>query len=164
MKLASEYLRDRYNEEQSRFDHLENKCSKLLSFSSVVIAAITAIASAKSGAIFHPGNAGSWLGLIAYIFGALAVVCSWAHALAALKIGDYTVLPKSKKTADYLISLDEETAAKHIYQCYTDSLEKLTIEIDEKSRQLTLAYNDIVFSAWCLGGGAVVFTYIEMTK
>lgn len=164
MKLALEYLRDRYYEEQSRFDHLENKCSKILGFSSVVIAVITAVAGAKSGAIFHPENAGAWFGLVLYLLGTFAVICSWGHALAALRISDCTVLPKSRTTADYLISVTEETAAKHIYKCYADTLEKLKEEVDGKSEKLSLAYNDIVFGAWCLGVAAVVFTIMEMTK
>ncbi len=164
MKLALGYLRDRYNEEQSRFDHLENKCSKFLGFSSVVIAAITAVASVKNGAIFHPEFFLSGLALAFYLLGALAVICSWGHALEALRIRDCTVLPRNRETAEYLIEADEETAKRHIYQCYSDTLEKLKFEIDEKSRKLNLAYEDIVFSAWCLGLAAVVFIFMEMTK
>ena len=164
MTLALEYLRDRYNEEQSRFDHLENKCSKLLGFSSVVIAAITAFASTKSGAIFHPEFFLSELALAFYLLGALAVICSWGHALEALRIRDCTVLPRNRETAEYLIEVDEETAKRHIYQCYSDTLEKLKIEIDEKSKKLNLAYNDIVFSAWCLGLAAVLFILMEMAR
>lgn len=41
------YLKDRYKDEQARFDHFENKCAKFLTAVSVVIVALTALVSAK---------------------------------------------------------------------------------------------------------------------
>lgn len=46
------YLKDRYKDEQARFDHFENKCAKFLTAVSVVIAALTALVSAKGRVLF----------------------------------------------------------------------------------------------------------------
>jgi hypothetical protein len=59
MKTTLEYLKDRYIEEQSRFDHFENKCAKLLTLTSLVIGIVTAASGLNKGAIFHPQTATS---------------------------------------------------------------------------------------------------------
>lgn len=43
------YLQNRFRDEQSRFDHFENKCAKFLTVVSIVIAAVSALAGLKDG-------------------------------------------------------------------------------------------------------------------
>lgn len=164
MEKTLEYLRDRYLEEQARFDHFENKSSRLLTFVTVIIAGITALSGINKGSIFHPDTELQWGVLIIFMCGSFSVICAWGHSLLALRIGDCSVLPRSRETAEYLSEVDEEAASKHIYNCYVDTLEKLSDEINGKSRNLELAYDELAISAWCLGFVAILISFMEIMK
>ncbi len=164
MDLAISYLKDRYNEELARFDHFENKCAKFLTFVSLIIVTVTALCGFKNGVVFHPKTPIDWLVLIVFCFGALSIAASWGHALSALQIGDFSVLPKGKATAEYLISVDESVANKHIYQCYVDVLEKMNNQLNQKSRPLQLAYEELVISAVCLCFVCFLTVFTEIAK
>ena len=159
-----EYLKDRYREEQSRFDHFENKCTKLLTFVSIIIGAITAIAGIHKGIIFRPETPENWVVLIAFLIGAFSITCAWGHSLLALRIGDCPVLPRSRLAAEYLAAVDAETHSKYLYSCYVDTLELLAKVIDEKSRNLELAYQELAISAWALAIAASLTIYVEIAK
>lgn len=164
MKQTLEYLKDRYAEEQSRFDHFENKCSKFLTFVTVIVGGITAISGMHGGKIFQPQSEISWIALLLFLVGAFSIICSWGHALSALKIGDCPVMPRSRTTAEYLSEANPEDANIHIYNCYVDTLEKLSDEITRKSKKLELAYEELTVSAWCLGVVATLSIFMEITK
>jgi hypothetical protein len=164
MKQTLDYLKDRYGEEQARFDHFESKCSKFITFVTVIIAAITALSGMKDGVIFQPKSEVAWVVLGLFIIGAFSIVCAWGHALMALRIGECSVLPRSRKTAEYLLAVSEEKSSKHIYNCYVDTLEKLATEINQKSRNLELAYDELTISAWCLGLVATLTIYMEIAQ
>jgi hypothetical protein len=164
MDLAINYLKDRYNEELARFDHFENKCAKFLTFVTVIIATITALCGFDNSSVFHPNTPIDWLVLIVLCFGFIAIASSWGHALSALQIGDFSVMPKSKATAEYLICVDAGVAKKHIYQCYVDVLEKMDIQLTAKSRPLQLAYEELVISAVCLCFVCLLTAFKEITK
>lgn len=159
-----DYLKDRYNEELARFDHFENKCEKFLTFVTVIIAAVTAFSGLNNGAIFHPQYPLSWINLFAFIMGSVAIVCSWGHALSALRVGDYSVMPRSRATAEYLNAVDEADAKEHVYNCYVDTLEKVAVQLDGKSTQLELAYEELVISAICLGFVCFLTVCMEIFK
>ncbi|PCI48036.1 MAG: hypothetical protein COB43_00135 [Oceanospirillales bacterium] len=164
MEKTLDYLRDRYVEEQARFDHFENKSAKLLTFVTVIVAGVTALGGLNKGAIFHPSTELQWGVLIIFMCGSFSVVCAWGHSLLALRIGECSVLPRNRETAEYLSAVDEETASRHIYNCYVDTLEKLTDEIDGKSKNLELAYDELAISAWCLGFVALLISFMEIMK
>ncbi len=164
MKTTLEYLKDRYHEEQSRFDHFENKCTKLLTFVSIVIAVTTAIAGAKEGAIFNPTNFPSWVVLLTFIAGSFSICCAWGHSLLALRIGECPGLPRSRETAVYLSAADTEKQSEHLFNCYIDTLEKLKETIDVKSKNLELAYQELSISAWALAVAAVLTVGMEISK
>lgn len=159
-----EYLKDRYNEELARFDHFENKCEKFIAFVTVIIAAVTAFSGLNNGAIFHPKTPFSWIILFVFILGSIAIVCSWGHALSALRISDYSIMPRSRATAEYLNAVEETDAKKHIYNCYVDTLEKVAVQLDGKSTQLELAYEELVVSAICLGFVCFLTACLEIIK
>lgn len=159
-----DYLKDRYNEELARFDHFENKCEKFLTFVTVIIAAVTAFSGLNNGAVFHPKNPLSWINLFVFIMGSVAIVCSWGHALSALRVGDYSVMPRSRATAEYLNAVDEADAKEHVYNCYVDTLEKVAVQLDGKSTQLELAYEELVISAICLGFVCFLTACMEIFK
>ncbi|PWY37830.1 MULTISPECIES: hypothetical protein [unclassified Pseudomonas] len=164
MKTTLEYLKDRYSEEQSRFDHFENKCAKLLTFASVVIGAITAIAGTNKGIVFHPESPAGWIILIAFLIGSFSISCAWGHSLLALRIGECPVLPRSRVAAEYITAVDIETQSTYLYNCYIGTLEQLAEVIDEKSKNLELAYQELAISAWGLAVAASLTIYMEITK
>lgn len=164
MKTTLEYLKDRYHEEQLRFDHFENKCAKFITFVSIVIAVITAIAGAKEGIIFRPECFTGWMILIAFIVGSFSICCAWGHSLLALRIGECPGLPRGRETAIYLLNTSTEEKLGHLFNCYIDTLEKLKVAIDTKSKNLELAYQELSISAWALAAAAVLTAGMEITK
>lgn len=164
MKQTLEYLKDRYNEEQSRFDHIENKCSRFITFLTVVIAGITALSSMRDGAIFQPSNALSWVALSLFLLGAFSTVCAWGHCFMALRVSDSSVLPRSREAAQYLQASTKDEAARYLFNCYVDTLEKVKAEIDQKSKYLEIAYQEVVISAWSLALVALITASMEIAK
>ncbi|EJM62357.1 hypothetical protein PMI30_04674 [Pseudomonas sp. GM50] len=150
------YLKDRYKDEQARFDHFENKCVKFLTAVSVVIAALTALASAKGRVLFTLNTPPDFIALGCFFAAAICVVCSWGHALSALRIRDCPTLPSSRQTAEWMKAVDTSAHQQHLYNCYIDTLEKLKSAIDEKSKPLDFAYEEIVYAAWALSLLAVI--------
>jgi len=145
-----DYLKDRYKDEQARFDHFENKCAKFLTAVSVVIAALTALVSAKGRVLFTLNGPLDFIALGCFLAAVFCVVCSWGHALSALRIRDCPTLPSSRATVEWMKAADASGYQQHVYNCYIDTLEKLKSAIDEKSIPLDFAYNEMVYAAWAL--------------
>ncbi len=161
---ALDYLKDRYNEEQRRFDHFENKCSRFLTFVTIIIAAITAISGLKDGAIFHPQSISDTIIFLLFIFGAMAIISSWGQALSALKIGECATMPNNRNTAQYLMDVDGNDASSYIYKCYIDTIEALSEDIRKKAEKLKIAYRDLIFSAWCLSIVVALAIFSEVIR
>ncbi|CAH0245491.1 hypothetical protein SRABI70_02830 [Pseudomonas sp. Bi70] len=160
MEDTIRYLQDRFKEEQARFDHFENKCAKFLTAVSIVIVGLSGLAGFKNGALFKSDTPTSMLMLITFILAAFCIACSWGHALSALRINDCPSLPSSRMTAEYLRDVSDDLKQRHIYNCYVDTLEKLKKAIDEKSKPLEHAYNELVMGA-CLIFILAVLTLIR---
>ncbi|MDY7560458.1 MULTISPECIES: hypothetical protein [unclassified Pseudomonas] len=150
------YLKDRYKDEQARFDHFENKCAKFLTAVSIVIVALTALVSAKGKVIFALHGPLDVLAFGSFIAAAFCVVCSWGHALNALRIRDCPSLPSSRETAEWMKNAAPNAYKQHLFNCYIDTLEKLKSAIDEKSKPLDFAYSEMVYAAWALSLLAVI--------
>jgi hypothetical protein len=158
------YLNDRYIEEQARFNHLEAKCSKLLTFLTGVIGALSIWASFSKDTLFTPSSPLNWIQLGLFCIALFCILCSWGHSLLAIKIDDYPVLPKSKKVTDYMESSTETECYKYIFECYVDTLPLLSAQIDLKSINLAHAYDELTYSAWALGILGFLTIMIEVTK
>lgn len=157
------YLKDRFKEEQGRFDHFENKCAKFLTAVSIVIAALSALAGLKNGILFQISSPIGAMIFVAFAVAAVCIACSWGHAFGALRISECPAVPSSRATAVYLLAVDAEQQKLHIYNCYIDTLEKLKQAIDEKSRPLELAYQELVIGAGFLMLFAVLTAIRELT-
>jgi hypothetical protein len=157
------YLKDRFKEEQARFDHFENKCAKFLTAVSIVIAAVSALAGIKNGILFQVGNPLGVLIFLSFAAAAICVICSWGHAFSALRISDCPSLPSSRGTAEYLLAVDSEKQKLHIYNCCIDTLEELKKAIDAKSKPLELAYQELVWGAGFFMLLAILTTIRELT-
>ncbi|GAL28578.1 hypothetical protein JCM19239_5761 [Vibrio variabilis] len=60
-------------------------------------------------------------------------------------------MPKSRETAEYIKAVEPKVRDEHIYQCYTDTLDKLSETIDQKSVNIEHAYDELSIAAWLLG-------------
>lgn len=157
------YLKDRFKEEQARFDHFENKCAKFLTAVSIVIAAVSALAGLKNGILFQLTSPLAVMIFLSFAATAICVSCSWGHAFSALRISDCPSLPSSRRAAEYLLAVESEKQKLHIYNCYIDTLEKLQAAIDAKSKPLDLAYKELVWGAGFFMLLAILTTIRELT-
>lgn len=69
----------------------------------------------------------------------------------ALKVGTCPVMPKSREAAEYIKAVEPKVRDEYIYQCYTDTLDKLSETIDQKSVNIEHAYDELSIAAWLLG-------------
>ncbi|WP_308723945.1 hypothetical protein [Metapseudomonas otitidis] len=164
MKKVLEYLGKRYDEEQNRFKNFEDKSARLLSFLSLLVGAIVALGGVRGGFILNPSDFPSWLALVAYLASGICVFCSWGHTMLALRVVDCPILPKSRIALEYLSAIDEEEQDKYIYNCYVDTLDVLAGVIDEKAKNLELAYQELAIGAWLLAASLVYFAVLEIVK
>lgn len=144
-KLA--YLKDRYEEEIKRFEHLENKSAKFLTFLSVIIVALTALSTTIKGSFISTNGVWGTINLILYCITFFLAFCSWGHALMCLKITDSTIAPRNTKALDYIIEKSEKEATEYIFKCYKDSIQKISKELDLKSENLEKSYQELTFAA-----------------
>lgn len=101
---------------------------------------------------------------MAFLIGSFSIACAWGHSLLALRIGECPVLPRSRVTAEYLTAVDIEAQSTYLYDCYISTLEQLAEVIDEKSKNLELAYQELAISAWGLAVAASLTIYMEIAK
>ena len=125
---------------------------------------MTAWASFAKEALLTPETHVGWIQLILFCLSLFAAICAWGHSLLALRIGNCPILPKSKVATDYIRDVSEKDRIEFIYDCYVDTLELLTEEIDKKSRNLELAYSELIISAWGLGMLGFLTIFVEITK
>ncbi|MCQ2991863.1 hypothetical protein NLO72_21895 [Pseudomonas tremae] len=156
------YLKDRFKEEQARFDQVENKGAKFFTAVSVLVAGLSALAGLKNGVLFQVHTPLAFLTFVAFSVAAFAITCAWGHALSALSIKAYPNLPSSRQTAEYLNAVDEDARKAHLYNCYIDTLEILKAAIDEKSKPLELAYREITIGATAFAMLAVLTIIREL--
>jgi len=162
MDRTLEYVKDRYNEEQNRFKHVEEKSTKLLTFLTVVISALIAIASIKNNTIFSPDSPLDWIRTVLYCFTGFTVFCAWGHALLALKVGVYPNAPLSREAATYIKKTDKDERDLFIFDCYVNTTEKLTLEIDNKITYLEYSYSELAYSAWGIGIISLISIFMEL--
>ena len=156
MENIISYFKDRYEEENSRFVHIETKCSIILRFLTIVIGVIGAIVSINN-TILTPSTFMEWIKFILLSAGTISIVFSWTHAFTSIRIGNYPVVPKNRETAEYLIKINEEEGKKHILNCYIDTIKKITDTIDEKAKNLNYSYKE-------LSAGVVLFWILMITS
>jgi hypothetical protein len=157
-------LKDRYNEEQARFNHFETKCSKLLTFLTGVIGALSIYGGYAKDKIFSLDNPIEVIIFALFVCAVFCVICAWGHALLAIKIGDCPILPKSREAAEYIKESDEEDRNEYIFNCHVDTLDELASVIDEKSKNLEYSYSELTLGAWAIGFLALITIIMEIVK
>jgi hypothetical protein len=138
------YVKERYIEEQARFNHFENKSFKLVKSLTIVIAAFGSIVSFKSEVLLSPGTEIQRIILFLCCVAFLALFCAWGHSMRALRIGKCPIAAKNRENAEYLLNAPPEDAFKQMYDCYVDATQKLDSIIDFKSINLEHAYNELI--------------------
>jgi len=135
-----------------------------MTFITGVIGGMTAWASFAKEALLTPETPVGWIQLILFCVSLFSAICAWGHSLLALRIGNCPILPKSKTAVEYIRNVSETDRIEYIYECYVDTLELLTEEIDKKSHNLELAYSELTISAWGLGVLGFLTILVEITK
>lgn len=159
---ALNYIRERYFEEQARFNHLEDKCGKLVTLLTISIAAYGSLVVFKSDSILKSCTELEWIISAICIASFFAMACSWGHALLALKMGGRPVAAKSRKNAEYLYSASDEDAIQQMFDCYVNTTEELGSVIDLKATNLEHAYNELSISAWLVAIFAILIVIKEL--
>ncbi|WP_409322649.1 hypothetical protein [Pseudomonas putida] len=158
------YLKDRFKDEQDRFNQVENKSAKFFTAVSILIAGLSAMAGLKNGLIFEIHSPLAFLTFVSFSVAALAIGCAWGHALSALRVKDYPNLPSNRPTGDYLLAVSEEMQKRHLFNCYIDTLESLKATTAEKTRPLDLAYQEIMIGAGAFATLAILIIIRELTS
>lgn len=140
------YAKERYEEEHKRFDHMENKCGKLMSFITILITAITGLLAFFSTAVFSPKGLLDWAILIVTVGAVFVLICSWWHALLSLKLGTVNIAPTKDENFTYMAEKTDEEMYKHMVNCYLGPLRKLTPKIDEKAKYLKFSYEELTMA------------------
>jgi len=148
------YAKARYEEEQKRFDHIENKCGKFLSFLTVSIAAFTGLTGYKKDVVFNLDGLLDWAVFVVGALALLVLFCSWGHALLSLKLVNAKVAPRNQETIDYFKAATTDASHEYIFNCYMDTTTRLVPIVDKKARNLKLSYEELSIS------GGLIFLLI----
>jgi len=117
-----------------------------------VIVAFCGIVGFKSDTLFSPTTILEWINLFLCFLGFFTLSCAWCHSLLALKIGKSPIAAKDKENADYLLNADLKDAFEQMFSCYVDATQELDTVIDDKSKNLELAYEELFIGAgWVIG-------------
>jgi hypothetical protein len=158
---ALNYVRDRYIEEQGRFTHVENKCAMFLTLLTIMIAVFGMLVGFNNKEMFKPKSIVEYIEFIFFGLAIFTMICSWGHFLLALKIGKAPVAPRNIETANWFKVASNSECINHIYNCYADTTPKISKSIEEKIRNIELAYDELALSAWFVVGFSLVKIYLE---
>lgn len=142
--VAIDYARERYIEEQSRFTHLEEKCSKFLTMLTAAIGLFSLLAGDYVSSNTRPDGFLGWATFSALFITFLALASAWGHVLAALKPRAVHVAAKSIEALTFIEEQKAEKRDSFILKCYRETIAKLGIDMQDKEKSLKIAYNYIV--------------------
>ncbi len=145
-----EYAKERYIEEQQRFDHIENKCGRIMAFTTILITAITALLSYFSASLFQPKDLLDTSILVVTVLSVFVLICSWGHALLSIKLGSVNVAPRKDDNFRYMQENTDEDMYRHMLNCYIDPIKKLTSKIDQKAKYLRHSYDELAMGGTLL--------------
>jgi hypothetical protein len=117
-----EYAKERYIEEHQRFDHIENKCGRIMAFTTILITAITALLSFFSTSLFQPNGLLDYAILIITALSVFVLICSWGHALLSIKLGSVNIAPRKENNFKYMQENTNEKMYQHMVNCYLDPI------------------------------------------
>lgn len=137
------YARERYIEEHQRFDHIENKCGRIMGFTTVLITTITALLSFFSASLFQPKGLLDVMILVVTVISVFVLICSWGHAMLSIKLGTVNVAPRKEANFKYMQEKTDIEMHQHMINCYLDPLKKLTPTINEKAKYLRHSYEEL---------------------
>lgn len=158
------YVQGRYTEEKERFKHFEEKCGKLLNSLTIVIVAFCGITGFKSSTLFSPHSIFQWIILILCCLAFLALSCAWGHLLLVLKIGECPIAAKTRENAEYIMKAEPQDAFEQMFTCYVDATQELESAIDKKSKNLELAYEELILGASLVVAFIILTTAMEVFK
>ncbi|MFK4017078.1 hypothetical protein [Cobetia marina] len=143
---AINYAKDRYVEEQGRFNQAENKCAHIHRSLTLIIAFLGSIVGFKGMNLLSPTTLYEWFIFILILLSSFTLLCAWGHAFRALKITEWPTASRSRENCEYIFEQDADNSLRQILDCYVGSLEKLDGALDEKIKYLNYAYEELFYS------------------
>jgi len=155
LAVAINYARERYVEELARFDHLEEKSGKFLGTLTIAIGVFSVLAGSYLEAAGRPSDSSDWVTLIALVVTFAAMASAWGHVLAVLRLKTVDVAAKRPEAIAYIRNNQAVARDEYILRCYSETTQRIAKDLEEKERDLKIAYDDIVFS-----GGAFLASVV----
>lgn len=136
----------------------------MLTFITGIIGFLTLYAGYAKAELFNLDTNLSIFRFILFILSAFTIVCSWGHALSAIKIGDCPTLPRSEKALEYIDIIELEDRLYFIKKSYKDVLKQLIDVIDAKLINLTHSYSELIISVYFLSALSITTVLMEIYK
>lgn len=92
----------------------------------------------------HAGNSRKCFSPVQWSLAFFALSCAWGHLLLALKIGTCPIAAKSRENAEYLMKAEPQDAFEQMFSCYVDATQEIESVIEKKSKNLELAYDELI--------------------
>ena len=145
-----QYARERYIEEHQRFDHIENKCVRIMAFTTIIITGLTGLLAFYSAGLFQPNSLLDYSILIVTVLSVFVLICSWGHALASINLGSVSFAPSKEKNFSYMKERTETEMLNHMVNCYITPLRTIRPKIDRKAKFLRFAYEELALAGFFL--------------
>ena len=163
-KFLYEYSRKSLDEDLDRFKNIEDKSTKFMGFLTILIVGFSAIIRFASDIFFPPSHLFTWCTLIIIFFTYIALASAWGHLFMSLRILNVPRMPLDK----YVIDMIEKNSLATSYWALSEScknaLEKSENVIENKTKNLQIAYQDIGYSAWLMSLSLIMITVCEYLK
>lgn len=156
------YGRAAFEDELKRFQNIEAKAGRYLSFLSVGIVAYTYMVKTYAAVFFPPSNPAEWLVLVLVAFTYFSLICSWSHLYRAIRFIEMPRLTYNYKIIEFVENADLVSVHYHFSKMAAHALELGREGNRQKSKLLTLGYKDIVLSAFLLTFSALMMTGLNL--
>ncbi|UXI04002.1 hypothetical protein [Photobacterium sp. TY1-4] len=123
---------------------------------------VAVVVVVKSAFFFEPALPIEWIRLIALLIGIFALVCAWGHTLLALKCAAVPPPEEFRRLVEQLDAADQADHHQHLAEAYRKATAHLLHIVEEKQRNLSLAYEEMTMSAWFFGIVALIAIGIEI--
>ncbi|WP_372373246.1 hypothetical protein ACDI10_16400 [Vreelandella venusta] len=158
------YGRAAFEDELKRFQNIEAKAGKYLSFLSVGIAAYTYLVKTYAYVFFPPFGLFQWLILTVVGLTFFTLIVSWSHLYRALRFTDMPRMTYGYEIIDFVDNNSFVSAHYHFSKMAAQALDCARKRNEEKSKLLLLAYTDIVISVWLIAISAVFITGLNFNN
>jgi len=114
--------------------------------------------------ILIPKTVIEYIVLLAALFAIFSLICAFGHLLLSIKIRENIVVPRGKKTSEWLKKQKKEEAQSYVYDCYANAVTKQSEFNRDKLKPLKLAYGELVIAIWLISVFSILKVIMEFMK